>query len=176
MGMTPNEGLIMGTRCGDLDTGVLLHIANKEELSIEETSNLLNKKSGMLGISGISSDMRDIEDASENGNKRAQIALDIYAYRVKKYIGAYVAAIGGVDVIVFTGGIGENDKTTRRKILTGLEFLGIQYDEEKNNIRSKEAILTTPDSKVKVLVVPTNEELVIALDTYKLTSQPLVHQ
>jgi len=166
MGMTPNEGLIMGTRSGDLDTGVLLHIANKEDLSISETSNLLNKKSGMLGVSGISSDMRDIEQAAEQGNKRAQYALEVYAYRVKKYIGAYIASMGGVDIIIFTGGIGENDISTRKRVMTGMEFFGIDFDEEKNNVKGQVAILSKPESRVKVMIVPTNEELVIALDTY----------
>ncbi len=126
MGMTPIEGLIMGTRCGDLDVGALLYIADKEETSIQNTSTLVNKFSGMIGVSGVSSDMRDIETAAENGNERAKVALEMYQYRVRKYIGAYAAAMGGVDVIVFAGGIGENDTVTRTKSLEGLEFLGLE--------------------------------------------------
>lgn len=168
MGMTPNEGLIMGTRSGDLDSGVLLHIADKMGLSIAETSNLLNIKSGMLGISGISSDMRDIEEAADAGDEMAEIALEMYAYRIKKYIGAYAAAMGGVDVIVFTGGIGENDINTRKRIMTGMEFLGVLFDESKNQVKGEFAILSKPTSKVAVLVVPTNEELVIAEDTFAI--------
>ena len=173
MGMTPNEGLIMGTRSGDLDTGVLLFIADKEDLSISQTSDMLNKKSGMLGVSGISSDMRDIEIAAEEGHRLAQVAMEMYAYRAKKYIGAYAAAMGGVDLIVFTGGIGENDIVTRKRILTGLEFLGIEFDETLNETKGMFAQLTKPGSNVMVAVVPTNEELVIAMDTQRIiTSQP----
>jgi acetate kinase len=169
MGMTPLEGLIMGTRCGDLDIGALLHIAEKEHLSLKGIHKLVNKQSGMLGISGVSSDMRDIETAAENGNQRAKIALEIFAYRVKKYIGAYAAAMGGLDAIIFTGGIGENDSETRRMVMEDMEFLGISFDREKNQtVRSQEAFLTQQDSKVHVLVIPTNEELVIAEDTYEL--------
>lgn len=170
MGMTPAEGLIMGTRTGDLDPGALLYMAEKEDTSIKETSNLLNKKSGMLGISGVSSDMRDIEEAANNGNHRAQLALEMFAYRAKKYIGAYTAAMGGVDLIVFTGGIGENDTETRKRILNGLQFLGITLNEENLDIRGKEAMLTFPESNVKVMVVPTDEEMMIAIDTYKLSN------
>ncbi len=171
MGMTPTEGLIMGTRTGDLDPGTLLFIAEKEKTSINYTRILINKFSGMLGISGISSDMRDIEKAAEKGNHRAQVALDMYAYRVKKYIGAYAAALEGIDMLVFTGGIGENDTETRKKILSGLEFLGIKTDKEKMEWRGKEMILSTGDSKVKVLVVPTQEELMIAKDTYQIVTE-----
>ncbi len=170
MGMTPAEGLIMGTRTGDLDPGALLYMAEKEDTSIKETSNLLNKKSGMLGISGISSDMRDIEIAAEGGNHRAKLALKMYAYRAKKYIGAYAAALGGVDLIVFTGGIGENDPETRKRILTGLEFMGVKTNPEKAGIRGKETVISTTDSKVIVMVVPTDEELMIAKDTYEIVS------
>lgn len=170
MGMTPAEGLIMGTRTGDLDPGALLYMAEKEDTSIKETSNLLNKKSGMLGISGVSSDMRDIEDAADKGNHRAQLALEMFAYRAKKYIGAYTAAMGGVDLIIFTGGIGENDTETRKRILKGLQFLGITLNEENLNIRGKETMLTIPESNVKVMVVPTDEEMMIAIDTYKLSN------
>jgi acetate kinase len=168
MGMTPAEGLIMGTRTGDLDPGALLYMAEKEDTSIKETSNLLNKKSGMLGISGVSSDMRDIEFAANNGNHRAQLALEMFAYRVKKYIGAYTAALGGVDVIVFAGGIGERDTETRKRILSGLEFLGIELDPKNLDTKGEETILTTKNSKVKVIVVPTDEEMMIAKDTFEL--------
>ena len=170
MGMTPAEGLIMGTRTGDIDPGALLYMAEKEETSIKETSNLLNKKSGMLGISGVSSDMRDIEEAANKGNHRAQLALEMFAYRARKYIGAYTAALGGVDIIVFAGGIGENDTETRKRILNGLEFMGIELDSEKMNIRGEEAILSTPASKIKVMVVPTNEEFMIANDTFEIVN------
>ncbi len=168
MGMTPTEGLIMGTRTGDIDPGTLLFIAEKEKTSINYTRILINKFSGMLGISGVSSDMRDIENAAKAGNHRAKVALDMFAYRVKKYIGAYAAALEGFDILVFTGGIGENDIRTRKSILAGLEFLGIKTDKEKENIRGKETILSAPDSKVKVLIVPTKEELMIAKDTYEI--------
>jgi acetate kinase len=169
MGMTPIEGLIMGTRCGDLDVGALLYIADKEETSIQYTSTLVNKFSGMLGISGVSSDMRDIEIAAEEGNERAKVAMEMYQYRVRKYIGAYAAAMGGVDLIVFTGGIGENDTVTRTKSLEGLEFLGIDIDTEKSlNSRGREELVSKADSKVKVIVVPTDEELMIATDTHEI--------
>ncbi|RLD70010.1 MAG: acetate kinase, partial [Bacteroidetes bacterium] len=171
MGMTPAEGLIMGTRTGDIDPGALLYMAEKEETSISETSNLLNKKSGMLGISGVSSDMRDIENAANEGNHRAQLALEMFAYRAKKYIGAYAAAMGGVDIIVFAGGIGEMDAETRKRILNGLEFLGIDLDSSKLSVRGEEVILSTPRSKVKVMVVPTDEEMMIARDTYEIVSR-----
>ena len=171
MGMTPAEGLIMGTRTGDIDPGALLYMAEKEETSISETSNLLNKKSGMLGISGVSSDMRDIENAANEGNHRAQLALEMFAYRAKKYIGAYTAAMGGVDIIVFAGGIGEMDTETRKRILNGLEFLGIELDTSKLGVRGEEAVLSTPASKVTVMVVPTDEEMMIAKDTYDIVSE-----
>ncbi|MDY0076212.1 MAG: acetate kinase [Bacteroidales bacterium] len=169
MGMTPIEGLIMGTRCGDLDVGALLYIADKEETSIQNTSTLVNKFSGMIGISGVSSDMRDIQAAADKGNERAKTALEMYQYRVKKYIGAYAAAMGGVDVIVFAGGIGENDTLTRTRSLEGLEFLGLEVDREKSlNSRAKEEVISTPESRVKIIVVPTDEELMIAADTYEI--------
>ncbi len=171
MGMTPTEGLIMGTRTGDLDPGTLLFIAEKEKTSINYTRILINKFSGMQGISGISSDMRDIEKAAHEGNHRAKVALEMYAYRVKKYIGAYAAGMEGLDMLVFTGGIGENDTETRKRILTGLEFLGIKTDKEKMEWRGKEMILSTDDSKVKVLVVPTQEELMIAKDTFEIVTK-----
>ncbi|MCK9203963.1 MAG: acetate kinase [Bacteroidales bacterium] len=170
MGFTPLEGLMMGTRSGDVDLGVLLFMAEKENLSISDTNTVFNKKSGVYGISGISFDMRDVEQAAEKGNKRAELALQMYAYRVKKYIGAYAAAMGGVDLIVFTGGIGENDINTRHRILEGMEFLGILFDPELNSTRGREAILTHPGSPVITMVMPTNEELVIAVDTYNIVT------
>ena len=174
MGMTPIEGLIMGTRCGDVDAGALLHIANKEGIGTQTLNTLINKFSGVLGISGISSDMRDIETAAAEGNPRASLALKMYQYRVKKYIGAYAAAMGGVDAIVFTGGIGENDFNTRKEVMTDMEWMGIDFDFEKNNqLKGKETLLTRPGSKVTVMVVPTNEELVIATDTYEIVTQNL---
>ena len=170
MGMTPTEGLMMGTRTGDIDPGALLYVAGKEGTSLSYTSTLINKFSGLLGISGVSSDMRDIEEASKNGNKRADLALEMFAYRVKKYIGAYAAALGGVDIIVFTGGIGERDPDTRIKILTGLDFMGVDIDMKNAYIRGEEVSLSSDKSKVKVLVVPTDEELMIARDTYQIVS------
>jgi acetate kinase len=171
MGMTPLEGLVMGTRCGDVDAGALLYIADKEETSIPFTSTLLNKHSGMLGLSGVSSDMRDIETAAVQGNQRAKTALEIYHYRIKKYIGAYAAAMGGVDLVIFTGGVGENGWETREECCKGLEFMGIRFDKEKNTkLRGKEAVISSDDSLVSVMVVPTNEELVIAMDTYEIVT------
>ena len=169
MGLTPNEGLMMGTRSGDLDPGAVLYIANRENLSIEETSDLLNKKSGVLGISGISPDMREIEKAAAEGNERAQLALDMFHFRIRKYIGAYAAVMDGVDMIVFTGGIGENADLTRREVCSGLGYLGVTLDQEKNNgLRGKEAVISAAGSKVKIAVIPTDEELVIAKDTFGL--------
>ncbi|HLN52534.1 MAG TPA: acetate kinase [Lentimicrobium sp.] len=169
MGMTPIEGLIMGTRTGDLDVGAFMQIINKEELDISVANTLVNKHSGMLGVSGVSSDMRDVEKAAEEGNKRAKVTLEMYYYRIRKYIGAYAAAMGGVDAIVFTGGVGENDSATRKYSTQGLEFMGIKFDDQKNNgLRGKEAIISADDSTTKVMVVPTNEELVIAQDTYEI--------
>jgi len=169
MGFTPLEGLMMGTRSGDVDLGILLFIAEKENLSIQDTNTVFNKKSGVYGISGISYDMRDVEKAAAEGVTRAQLALEMYAYRVKKYIGAYAAAMSGVDLIIMTGGIGENDFDTRSRILDGLGFLGVEFDHERNdNIRGRETILTKPGSPVTAMVMPTNEELVIAVDTYNI--------
>jgi len=168
MGFTPLEGLIMGTRCGDLDPAIVQFLVANTGLSVDEVNNVLNKKSGFLGISGVSSDTRDVESAAESGNKRAQLALEAFYYRVKKYIGAYAAAMGGVDVIVFTAGIGENSASTREKVCEGLEFLGVKIDREKNNTRGKAAYISADDSKVKVLVIPTNEELMIARDTKEI--------
>ncbi|MBN2616528.1 MAG: acetate kinase [Bacteroidales bacterium] len=171
MGMTPTEGLMMGTRTGDIDPGALLYIADKEKTSIHYTNTLINKFSGMLGVSGVSSDMRNIEEAAEMGNYRAEVALDMYAYRVKKYIGSYAAALGGVDLLIFTGGIGENDTLIRRKVLSEMEFLGIQTDSKKMDIRGKETIISSSDSKVTVMIIPTDEELVIAKDTYQMVGE-----
>ncbi len=171
MGMTPIEGLIMGTRCGDLDVGAFMHILNKEEIDLSTGNVLINKHSGVLGISGVSSDMRDVENAAASGDHRAAIALKMYRYRVKKYIGAYAAAMGGVDLVIFTGGIGENDCDTRKEVMEHMEFLGVDFDPEVNEgLRGKEMILTKPGSRVKVMVVPTNEELVIATDTYDIVT------
>jgi acetate kinase len=169
MGLTPLEGLIMGTRSGDLDIGALLSIADREELSIDVTNKLINKHSGMLGISGISSDMREIEKAAHEGNQRAELALKMYDYRVKKYIGAYAASLNGVDAIVFTGGVGENAEETRKGILKDMDYLGVKLDEGKNQgLHGREQVISTDDSSVKAIVVPTNEELVIASDTYHI--------
>jgi len=172
MGMTPLEGLIMGTRCGDLDVGALFHIIKKEDISLSLANTMLNKHSGVLGVSGISSDMRDIEQACEQGDQRAFVSLEMYAYRVKKYIGAYAAAMGGVDLIIFTGGIGENDTRTRKMVMENMEFLGVDMNFELNDkIRGKETIISTENSKVKVMIVPTNEELMIASDTYEIVTK-----
>ena len=168
MGLTPVEGLMMGTRCGDVDPAALLYIQQKEGFSTADMQKLINKKSGVLGVSGVSSDMRDIENAVAAGNERAQLALDMYEYRITKYIGAYTAALGGVDVIVFTGGVGENQTGTREKICHQLEFLGIDFDAEKNKTRGEEIELTRQGSKVRVVVIPTDEEYMIACDTAAL--------
>lgn len=168
MGFTPLEGLAMGTRTGNIDPAIIPFLVDKENLSMEEVNNLLNKKSGVLGISGVSSDFRDIEEEAEKGNERAKLALDVFVNRVKKYIGAYTTLMGGVDAIVFTAGIGENSAEIREMVCNGLESLGIKLDEEKNNVRGKEALVSKDDSKVKVLVIPTNEELMIAKDTEEL--------
>lgn len=172
MGMTPIEGLIMGTRTGDVDAGALLRIADKEEIGISTINTLINKFSGMLGVSGISSDMRDLEIAAEEGHDRAQVALKMFQYRVKKYVGSYAAAMGGVDVIIFTGGVGENDFNTRKEVMTDMEWMGVDFNFELNHgLKGKEVMLTNPGSKVKVMVVPTNEELVIATDAYEIVTK-----
>lgn len=169
MGFTPIEGLVMGTRAGDLDLGIVFYLMDKENMSKEDINKMLNKKSGMLGVSGISFDMRDIEKAAEEGNQRAKAALDMYSYRVKKYIGAYAAAMGGVDMIVFTGGIGENADTIRAASVEGLEFLGAKIDPAKNDgFRGDDKDISTDDAKVKVVVTTTDEELVIARDTQSI--------
>ena len=172
MGFTPVEGLMMGTRSGDVDAGALAYIMEKEGLSAEGMSNLVNKESGVVGISEISSDMRDIENAAAEGNERAILTLAMYDYRIKKYIGEYAAAMGGVDIIVFTGGVGENQWETRRVVCQNMEYMGIEFDAEKNDrLRGEEAIISKPSSKVKVLVIPTDEEIMIALDTQEIVAE-----
>lgn len=174
MGMTPVEGLIMGTRVGDFDLGAACFVAEKENLSIEELNTFVNKKCGVQGVSGVSSDMRDIEDAAAEGNKRAQLSLDMYYYRVIKYVGAYAAAMGGVDAIVFTGGIGENDPILRQTVCENLKFIGVDFDAAINDkLRGKDTILTKPGSKVAALLVATNEEVVISRDTYTIVHNNL---
>ena len=168
MGLTPLEGLVMGTRSGDIDPAIIEYIAKKEGLGISEILNMLNKKSGVAGVSGVSSDFRDLAAAAAEGNERAALALDMFVYRVAKYIGSYVAAMNGVDNIVFTAGIGENDGTTRERICSYLGYLGVEIDKEANAKRGEEMIISTPESKVKVLVIPTNEELAIARETVAL--------
>ena len=168
MGLTPLEGLVMGTRSGDIDPGVMQFLMHKENMDIDEMLNVLNKKSGVYGMSGVSSDFRDIENAANEGNKRAETALESFVYRVAKYVGAYAAAMGGVDAIAFTAGVGENDKITRKKVCDYLGFLGITIDDEANAKRGEEIVISTPDSKVSVLVIPTNEELAIARETLAL--------
>lgn len=171
MGLTPLEGLMMGTRSGDIDAGVVTFIMDKEGLTTTGVSNLLNKKSGVLGISGVSSDMRELEAAVAEGNPKAILAENMYFYRIKKYIGAYAAALGGVDVILFTGGVGENQASCRAGVCEGLEFMGVKIDAEKNKVRGEEAIISSDDSKVKVVVIPTDEELLIASDTMTVVSK-----
>ena len=168
MGFTPLAGVPMGTRSGDLDAGILEYLMNKRGLSIKEMLNVLNKQSGVQGVSGVSSDFRDLTAASGQGNARAALALDMFAYSVKKYIGSYAAAMGGVDAIIFTAGVGENDSACRMAIASGLEFMGVKMDPDANAVRGKEAVISAIDSKVKVLLIPTNEELMIALDTAAL--------
>ena len=165
MGFTPLEGLVMGTRCGEIDPAIIPFLMKKEKMSPDQIDDYLNKKSGVLGVSGISSDFRDIEEASTAGNERAQLALDIFAYKVRKYIGSYAAAMGGVDAIVFTAGLGENSPSMRDKICNGLEFLGTRIDPDRNNVRGKATEISVDGSRVKIYVIPTNEELVIARDT-----------
>ena len=171
MGLTPLEGLIMGTRSGDLDPGVIEYIAKKEHLTLEEVLKVLNKESGVLGLSGVSSDFRDLTEAMEQGNEQAAVAVEAFCYRVAKHIGAYTAALNGVDAIVFTAGIGENAAHIRSMICDYLGFLGITIDEEKNAVRGKETEISTPDSKVSVFVIPTNEELAIARETAALLGE-----
>lgn len=171
MGFTPLEGLAMGTRCGDIDPAIVTFLMDHENLSVKEMDTVLNKKSGVLGISGVSSDFRDIETAASEGNKRAQLALDIFNYKVRRAIASYAAAMEGLDVVVFTAGLGENGIENRKEILKGLDFLGIDFDEEANKVRGKETVITKDGSKVIALIVPTNEELMIARDTLALVSK-----
>ena len=170
MGLTPLAGVPMGTRSGDLDAAVVQFIMNKYNMSADECLNMLNKKSGVLALSGVSSDFRDIEDEAEKGNEDCQLALDKFAYEVRKYVGSYAAALGGLDCLVFTAGVGENSPETRERVCEGLEFLGVKLDAEKNKVRGKEMLISTPDSKVAVWVIPTNEELMIAQDTAELVN------
>jgi len=169
MGFTPLEGIAMGTRCGSIDPAIITYIMKELNLTIDETNDVMNKKSGVLGISGVSSDFRDLEAAAhKDGNHRAQLAIDIFCYKVKKFIGSYAAVMGGVDAIIFTAGLGENSPETRVQICSGLEFLGAVIDKSKNNVRGKEAEVSIDNSKTKIFVIPTNEELVIARDTLNL--------
>lgn len=171
MGLTPLEGLMMGTRSGDIDAGAVSFIMEKEGLDAQGISNLLNKKSGVMGIFGKSSDMRDLENAVAAGDPRAILAENMYFYRIKKYIGAYAAALGGVDIIVFTGGVGENQASARWGACEGLEYMGVKLDAEKNKVRGEEKVISTDDSKVKVVVIPTDEELMIASDTVAILNK-----
>ena len=171
MGLTPLEGLAMGTRSGDIDPAAAQFVANKEGKDINEMLNILNKKSGMLGLSGVSSDFRDLWAAADEGNERAKMALDVFSYRVAKYIGSYITAMNGVDAIAFTAGVGENDEGVRKAVLSYFGYMGIELDEEANNKRGEERYISTPDSKVKVMVIPTNEELKIARETKELVEK-----
>lgn len=173
MGFTPLQGLVMGTRCGDIDPAIIPFLMKKENMSTEQVDTYLNKKSGVLGLSGVSSDFRDLEDALAKGNERAGLAIDVFAYTVRKYIGSYVAAMGGVDAIVFTAGLGENSPSMRDSICNGLEYLGTRIDPTRNNVRGKEQEISAEGSKVKIFLIPTNEELVIARDT-KMICSPLI--
>ncbi|WP_353892141.1 acetate kinase [Proteinivorax hydrogeniformans] len=168
MGLTPLEGLVMGTRCGDIDPAIVPFLMKKLDLDADGLNNYMNKKSGVMGISGVSSDFRDLEEASEKGNKRAALALDIFSHRVQKYIGSYAAVLNGVDAIVFTAGLGENSPETREQVLSSFTYLGVEVDKEKNNVRGKATDFSAEGSKVKTLLIPTNEELMIARDTKNL--------
>ena len=168
MGFTPLAGVPMGTRSGDLDAGIMEYLMNQYGMDIHEMLNILNKKSGVQGVSGVSSDFRDLSDAAGKGNARAGLAVDMFNYGVKKYIGAYAAAMGGVDAIIFTAGVGENSADQRMAIASGLEFMGVKMDEDANKVRGEERVISAADSKVKVLLIPTNEELMIAMDTASL--------
>jgi len=171
MGLTPLAGLMMGSRCGDIYPSAVTYLMEKLNKTPQEMANFLNKESGVLGITGISSDMRDVENADNNGDKMAHLALEMYSYRIKKYIGAYAAAMNGVDIIVFTAGVGENQIGMRVDACAGLDYLGVKIDEERNNVRGKETIISADDSKVKVVLVPTDEEIVIARDTRDLVAE-----
>ncbi len=168
MGFTPLQGLAMGTRSGSIDPAVISFLMEKEKMSVKDISDFLNKKSGVLGVSGVSSDFRDVQEAAESGNERAMLALDIFCYKVKRFVGDYIGIMNGADAIIFTAGIGENNDLVRRKILEDLDFLGIKIDLEKNTVKGKEIDISTPDAKIKTLVVPTNEELAIARETKRL--------
>lgn len=171
MGFTPLDGLMMGTRCGAIDPAIIPYIVENCGIKVEDLNNFMNKKCGMYGVSGVSSDFRDLWAAAEEGNERAKLALDMFTYQVKRYIGSYMAVLNGVDAVVFTAGIGENDYGVRRKVIEGLENLGISIDLEKNNVKGKQVDITGPNSKVKVLVIPTNEELMIAKETMALVTK-----
>ena len=168
MGFTPLDGLVMGTRSGSIDPAVIPFLAKNEGLSVDEIDSILNKKSGVFGVSGVSSDFRDLESAAKEGNERAELALDMFIHSVKGYIGRYASIMGGVDVITFAGGVGENSTVVRGRILADHEFMGVNIDMEKNAIRGEEAEISTPDSKVKVFVIPTDEEMTIARDTKRI--------
>lgn len=168
MGFTPLEGLVMGTRCGDIDPAIVTFLQDAENLTSDQVNDIMNKKSGVFGISGVSSDFRDIETAAAEGNERAKLAIDIFAQKVRKYIGAYIAEMNGVDAIVFTAGVGENGIDMRKTICAGLDNLGIMLDDEKNNVRGKDRVISTDHSKVKIVLIPTDEELTIARDTKKI--------
>ena len=168
MGFTPLEGLVMGTRCGDIDPAIVTFLQDAENLTSDQVNDIMNKKSGVFGISGVSSDFRDIETAAAEGNERAKLAIDIFAQKVRKYIGAYIAEMNGVDAIVFTAGVGENGIDMRKTICAGLDNLGIMLDDEKNNVRGKDRVISTDDSKVKIVLIPTDEELTIARDTKEI--------
>jgi acetate kinase len=171
MGLTPLEGLVMGTRCGDIDPAILFFLAEKENVSLKDMDKLLNKKSGLLGVSELSNDVRTLLENADKGNKKARLALDMFAYRIKKYIGAYTAVLNGVDAIVLTGGVGDKAKAVRKNICQDLEYLGIELDESKNdNCFEQEAVISKDSSKIKILVIPTNEELMIARDSIKIAS------
>lgn len=171
MGFTPLEGLVMGTRCGDMDPAIVTFLQNEVNMTSKDVNDLMNKKSGVYGISGVSSDFRDIEEAAQGGNEQAKLALEMFYYRVKKYIGSYTAVMGGVDAIVFTAGLGENSKEARAAICSGLEFLGMKIDNEKNNMRGKNQDISTSDSIIKILCIPTDEELMIARDSKEIVGR-----
>jgi acetate kinase len=173
MGFTPLEGLIMGTRSGDLDPSIVTYVMGKEGLDVREMNALLNKHSGLVGVSGESSDMRELEQAVEEGNKRAKNAFNLYTYRIKKYVGSYIAALGGLDALVFTGGIGENSVAVRKAVCENMQYLGLEIDLQKNESVKGQMDISAENSKAKVLVIPTNEELVIALDTEKIVNEHL---
>ena len=168
MGFTPLAGLPMGTRCGDIDAGILQYLMNKYGMDIDKMLNVLNKKSGVEGLSCVSSDFRDLENAASEGNQKAALAQEKFAYEVRKYVGAYAAAMGGADAVIFTAGVGENDKAIRSMVCKGLDFMGLKLDEAANDVRGQETVISDADSKVKVLLIPTNEELMIAIDTAEL--------